>query len=328
MPSSADIPEISETEVKECWEIVTSHKYKSIFDKKCIGKMKNRKPVTFHGNKEKRILSQPYRPVPPQFQEELSVHLDLLRKNNKIVDIDTNEESVEYFSNVVISRKPSGTLRMNLDARPVNAALQDTVSPRMKTPADVRHEVAGSTRFSEFDMNHGYNQSTLSEESSKKYGVFQTHKGFHRFKGLYFGHKQSSQAFDADMTTSLRGLKHTSSVADNILVHGGTKEEHKKSLVAFLDRCLVEGITLKMEKTRICQRDVLWFGHMYGRDGVRPDPAKVQKLKEKGKPTSQEEVHSFLQAAQFNARFMWDTDTAYSHITQPLRKLLGTKHSI
>ena len=74
----------------------------------------------------------------------------------------------------------------------------DIVSHQMTTPEDIRHEIAGSTRYSEFDMNHGYNQSTLSEESSKKYGVFQTHEGFHRFTGLYFGHKQSSQAFDAD----------------------------------------------------------------------------------------------------------------------------------
>ena len=56
---------------------------------------------------------------------------------------------------------------------------------------------------------------------------------------------------------------------------------------------------------------------------MKPDPAKVQSLKEKGRPTTQEEVRSFLQAAQFNARFMWDTDTAYAHITHPLRKLMG-----
>ena len=124
-------------------------------------------------------------------------------------------------------------------------------------------------------MNHGYNQSTLSEESSKKYGVFQTHEGFRRFKDLYFGHRQSSQAFDADVKASLRGLRQTSSVADNILVHGRTKEEHSKALVDFLDRCLAEDITLTMEKADVCRWEVLWFGHVFGRDGVKPDPAKV-----------------------------------------------------
>ena len=323
MPDSACVPEITEREVKECWDIVRSPKYANVFDPKRIGTMKKRSPITFHRNEEKRILSQPYRPVPPQFREELSEHLQFLRDNNKIVDVDPNTETVESYSNVVISRKASGSLRMNLDARPINNALCDIVSPHMKTPDDVRHEIAGSTRFSEFDMNHGYNQSTLSEESSRKYGVFQTHEGFHRFTGLYFGHKQSSQAFDADVKTSLRGLKHSESVADNIIVHGRTAAEHKEGLIALLDRCLSEGITLSMAKTTVCQHEILWFGYMFGKEGVRPDPTKVQKLKEKGIPESQEEVRSFLQAAQFNARFMWDTNGAYSHITQPLRRLLG-----
>ena len=167
--------------------------------------------------------------------------------------------------------------------------------------------------------------SRLSEESSKKYGVFQTHEGFHRFKSLYFGHNQATQAFNEDVKRSLRGLSNTESVADNILVHSKTAEDHKKHLVEFLNRVREEGITLSLDKVKACQEEVLWFGHVYGRNGVRPDPAKVKKLREKGMPTTQEEVRSFLQAAQFNARFMWNTDGAYSNITQPLRKLLAKK---
>ena len=320
MPDSKNIPKITQKEVTECWDIP---KYESVFDPKRIGTMKNRKPIILHRNEEKRIISQPYRPIAPQLEEELSDHLQFLRDNKKIVDVDPNVETVESYSNVVLSRKKNGDIRMNLDARPVNEALRDIVSPHMVTPDNVRHKLSGSTRFSEFDMNHGYNQSTLSEESSRKYGVFQTHEGFHRFVGLYFGHKQASQAFDADVKTSLRGLKQSESVADNIMVHGRTAEEHKKGLIDFLDRCVAEGITLALHKVTVCQKELLWFGYVFGVEGVRPDPMKVQKLKEKGIPENQEEVRSFLQAAQFNARFMWDTEGAYSHITQPLRKLLG-----
>ena len=124
------------------------------------------------------------------------------------------------------------------------------------------------------------------------------------------------------MKTSLRGLKAVESVADNILVHSKTAEQQQQDLIAFLDRCLEEGITLKEAKTVSCVKEILWFGYVYGRDGVRPDPAKTQKLKEKGPPQNQEEVRSFLQAAQFNAKFMWNTEGAYANTTQPLRKLL------
>ena len=193
------------------------------------------------------------------------------------MDVDPTVKRVENCSNLVISRKSNGKLRMNVDARPINKAMADIISPHMTTPEDVRHRITGSTRFSEFDMNHGYNQGTLSEESSKKYGVVQSHEGLHRFVSLYFGHKQSSQAFDEDVEMCFRGTPGTEHVADNLLVHGDTEEQHYENLRSFLDRCLSEGITLRPEAT-VCQSSVLWFG----KDGIRPDPAKVQNLKEKG----------------------------------------------
>ena len=166
MPDTQHIPEIDDKEVQECEKIVNDPKYATIFDGH-IGKMHNRKPIVLQGNDKVRVKSQPYRPIPLQFQEEISAHLETLRKNNKIVDVDPNVECVDICCNVEVSRKPSGKLRMNIDARPINAATADVVTPHMKTPEDVRHKLAGSTRYSEFDMNHGYNQSTLSEESSK-----------------------------------------------------------------------------------------------------------------------------------------------------------------
>ena len=171
MPDSKDIPEITDEEREECWDVVKDPKYKSIFDGH-IGTMKNRKPITFQAKEDVDILSQPYRPVPPQLQAELSTHLSNLRNNGKIVDVDPNVEVVDVCSNVVISRKPTGGLRMNLDARPINKAMVSVITPHMNTPEDVRHKLGRSTRYSEFNMNHRYNQSTLSEESSRKYGVF------------------------------------------------------------------------------------------------------------------------------------------------------------
>ena len=234
-----------------------------------------------------------------------------------------NVEKVEVCSNVVISRKKNGDLCMNIDARSINKVTTPIATPHTSTPDDVRHIIVGYTRFSEFDMNHGYNQSTLSDESSRKYGIFQTHEGLHRFTSLFFGHTHSSQAFNADVGMTFRGASGVEHVADNLLVHGYSPESHQRNLRDFLDRCLEEGVTLSKEKATVCEESVLWFGNFYGKDGIKPDPSKVQKLKEKGRPANQEEVRSFFQAAQFNAKFMWNTNEAYAHITSPLRKLLG-----
>ena len=156
MPDDKDIPEITEEEVDECWEIIEDPKYDTIFDGH-IGKMVNRKPIVFQADESARIRSQPYRPIPLQHQAEISQHLQFLRDNGKLVNINPNIDRVDTCSNLVISRKPSGQLRMNVDARPINATAADIVTPHMTTPEDVRHKFTGSTHFSEFDMNHGYN---------------------------------------------------------------------------------------------------------------------------------------------------------------------------
>ena len=54
------------------------------------------------------------------------------------------------------------------------------------------------------------------------------------------------------------------------------------------------------------------------------DPKKVEAIKTAGRPQNTDDVKSFLQACQFNAKFMIDSNHAYAQMTKPLRNL--TKH--
>ena len=49
----------------------------------------------------------------------------------------------------------------------------------------------------------------------------------------------------------------------------------------------------------------------------------ISVITQAGKPTNPEEVKSFLQACQYNAKFMFDSNQAYVQVTQPLWKLIG-----
>lgn len=51
------------------------------------------------------------------------------------------------------------------------------------------------------------------------------------------------------------------------------------------------------------------------------DPRKIQSILEAGPPQRTDDVKSFLQACQFNARFMVESDQAYAQLTEPLRRL-------
>ena len=63
------------------------------------------------------------------------------------------------------------------------------------------------------------------------------------------------------------------------------------------------------------------FGTIFSKSGMSADPKKTKAIKEAGPPQNADEVKSFLQACQFNASFMYNTDKAYAQITKPLRDL-------
>ena len=85
---------------------------------------------------------------------------------------------------------------------------------------------------------------------------------------------------------------------------------------ARLTRPEEKSLTLTREKCTFGATSVSWFGTSFSKSGMLADP-----IKETGPPQNADEVKSFLQVCQFNARFMYDTEKAYAQITKPLRDL-------
>ena len=55
------------------------------------------------------------------------------------------------------------------------------------------------------------------------------------------------------------------------------------------------------------------------------DPKKVAAILQAGRSETTEEVKSFLQACQYNAKFTFESEQAYAQVTKPLRELLSKK---
>ena len=170
------------------------------------------------------------------------------------------------------------------------------------------------------DMGHGYHQIALAE-NSRYIGTFQTHEGLHRFKVLFFGASPATELFHDRVKAALAGLPGCTSIHDNILVWGRTPEDHEANLDACLTRLEEKGLTLPREKCTFGTTSVSWFGTIFSKSGMSADTKKIQAIKQAGPPKNSDEVKSFLQACQFNARFMCNTDRAYAQLTKPLRDL-------
>jgi hypothetical protein len=60
-----------------------------------------------------------------------------------------------------------------------------------------------------------------------------------------------------------------------------------------------------------------FFGYVFSKSGLSPDPDKIKDIVSMPKPTSASEVRSLLGMANFCSRFIPE----YATITEPLRKL-------
>ena len=291
---------------------------------KGIGLLKGN-PVKFEINTEVPPVGDNFRPIPLAYQDRLSDHLQVLREFDKIEDVDATQHD-GWISNVVITEKKSANqIRMNIDMKNANKALRQHTSQHIETIEEIRHKLKGATRFSEMDLSHGYHQVSLDEES-RHISTFQTHEGLHRFKVLFFGAQPATDLFHQRIKAALTGLSGCMSIHDNILVYGKDDDEHDRNLEACLARLEERGLTLRREKCNFGKASITWFGYVFSAAGMSADPTKIEGIKQAGRPENASDMKSFLQACQFNAKFMFSSDKAYAQLTNPLR-LLTRKNS-
>ena len=76
-------------------------------------------------------------------------------------------------------------------------------------------------------------------------------------------------------------------------------------------------MTLKKEKCQFYMPRIEFFGMVFSADGMSPDPAKVEVIKQAEAPTSVSDVRSLLGMTNYVSRFIRD----YTDIVAPLRDL-------
>ena len=66
---------------------------------------------------------------------------------------------------------------------------------------------------------------------------------------------------------------------DDIFVFGNTKEEHNENLIKLLERLRKLGLKLQPDKCEYLRPQWEYLGHLITKDGVKPNPAKINTVK-------------------------------------------------
>ena len=78
----------------------------------------------------------------------------------------------------------------------------------------------------------------------------------------------------------LEGLEGVIAIHDDITVFGKDDDDHDKNMLALLQRAAEKGLTFNSKKCFIKKTSVSFFGVRFSKDGMSPDPQKVQGIKD------------------------------------------------
>ena len=64
---------------------------------------------------------------------------------------------------------------------------------------------------------------------------------------------------------------------DDILIYGKTAEEHEERQKKVLKKTAASGLKLNSEKCVFKKTELSYFGHIVGKDGIKPNPDRITR---------------------------------------------------
>ena len=276
-----------------------------------VGKLKNFK-LKLHIDPTVTPVAQKCRPTPYQLREKIEKSLDKLLEMDIIEPVD---EPSSWVSPIVPVPKKNGELRICVDMRVANQAIQRTRHPIPRIE-ELIDEMNNAKVFSKLDLKMGYHQIEL-EEGSREITTFITHKGLYRYKRLMFGMNSAPELYQHTLAQVLSDCEGVINYIDDVVVFGRNEEEHKQRLTKVLEKLEKCGLTLNKEKCQIHLREIEFLGFHISAEGVKPTDEKITAISKARKPKDASEMRSFLGLVSFCARFIPNL----ANKAEPLRRL-------
>ena len=286
-------------------------KHKSVFNG--LGKLRGT-TVKLDIDKTKTPKAQPQRRIPYHIREKVKTALQQLEKEDVIERV-PEDEATPWVQPIVAVPKKDGNVRISVDMRLPNEAIKRVRHP-IPTVNDISVELNGAKYFTKLDLTQAYHQLVLDEQS-RYITTFSTHIGLFRYKRLNYGTNASAEIFQYVLQRELQGLHGVRNIADDIIVFGKTRAEHDANLDNCLRRLKSKGLKLNRDKCVFLSNTLEFFGQIFSKDGIRPDPKRVTDLLHAPRPANVSEVRSLLGMANYSSQYIPD----FATLTAPLREL-------
>ena len=225
------------------------------------------------------------------------------------------ESHSSWSAPVVIVPKSNGEKRLCVDFRALNKITRTYIWP-MPRAEDIFAKLGKAMYFTTLDLRAGYHHIALDKDSIKKTG-FCLPFGKYEYLKVPFGLAQAPAYFQNLMNKVLTGLNFAISYLDDIIIFSETPEEHLRHIKIVLKRLQDANLKMKKSKCSFFKRELHYLGHLLTRDGIKPQPEKVETLTNLKPPTSAKGVREFLGMVGYYRKFI----SRFADAARPLTKL-------
>ena len=196
-----------------------------------------------------------------------------------IIETVPDSQPTTWCTNPVIAPKPHNpeAIRFCSDMRVPNTAILRPVTEAL-TVEDIKFKLEGATVFSVLDMNEGYHQLELDEDSRHLTTFYGTDCKM-RYTRLNYGTISAQDIFDKAMDDTIAGLNGVLHIRDDFIVFGKGNADHDKALENLLHRFRECGLTFNPKKCKFRLPQIEFFGSIFSKDEIKPSPSKIQALK-------------------------------------------------
>ena len=172
--------------------------------------------------------------------------------------------------------------------------------------------------FSAVDLLSGYYQ-ILCHPDDRDYTTFTTRRGNYRWKVMSQGLCNAPATFMRLMNRVLQGLEDFALVyLDDIIIYSSSVVEHCSHLEQVFDRLRQAGLKMAPFKCHFAMHELVFLGHLVDARGTRPDPGKLEALRQLAPPRNVSEIRSAPGLFSYYRRFVYN----FAEIARPMTALL------
>uniref|UniRef100_A0A914QUT5 RNA-directed DNA polymerase n=1 Tax=Panagrolaimus davidi TaxID=227884 RepID=A0A914QUT5_9BILA len=259
-----------------------------------------------------KFIAERPRRIAPALQEVVEKQIDDMLKQHII------RPSTSPFQSpiVMVKKADKKSWRMAIDYRRLNAETKKQAN-FLPLITDIIDKVAGKTIYSTFDLQSGFHQIKVREQDIEK-TAFVVTSGVYEFVRMPFGLTAAPATFQKVMDNMKREVQAAIfCYLDDIVTPSENEEQHLLDIEEILTAIGRNGLKLRIDKCYFGMEEIKYLGFLISKEGIRPDPANIEKVKNFTRPTSLTQVRSFIGATSYFRRFI----PCFAKIMSPLYDL-------